>query len=220
MLDNERQHAHVFGTCDPLQSAGMTRSQKIVKRLFDIVLSLVGLLAVSWLISVCYIVASIDTRSSGIFSQKRIGLGGRIFTLYKIRTMRPNEYLNTNVTTINDPRITKIGRFMRRTKLDELPQLWNVLIGDMSFVGPRPDVPGFADLLHGDASLILSVRPGITGPASLAFRDEELLLAVQEDPESYNRDIVYPLKVEMNIHYVRSWSFRTDIKCIWHTLFG
>ena len=123
----------------------------------------------------------------------------------------------TTVTTANDPRITKLGSFFRRSKIDELPQLINVLIGDMSFVGPRPDVPGYADKLTGDDRIILSIRPGITGPASLKYRNEELILAKQADPEEYNRTVIYPYKVKINKSYVETWEFTGDIHYIWRT---
>lgn len=128
--------------------------------------------------------------------------------------------INTNVTTDKDPRITRLGRFFRKTKIDELPQLINVFLGQMSFVGPRPDVPGFADKLTGDDRIILTVRPGITGPATLKFRDEEKLLAAQSDPERYNREVIYPEKVRLNREYVENYSFWQDIKYIFQTILG
>ncbi|WP_326521436.1 sugar transferase [Halomonas kalidii] len=143
-----------------------------------------------------------------------------MFTLYKIKTMRPSPAISISVTAANDPRITRVGRFLRKTKIDELPQLWNVLVGDMSFVGPRPDVPGFADQLDGDAALILSVRPGITGPATLHFRREEELLSEQPDSDAYNRVVVYPEKVRINMEYIRGWCLKKDISLIWKTLVG
>ncbi|MGM0760450.1 MAG: sugar transferase, partial [Thermodesulfobacteriota bacterium] len=103
-------------------------------------------------------------------------------------------------------------------KIDALPQLINALKGDMSFVGPRPDVPGYADLLEGEDRVILSVRPGITGPATLHYRDEEALLAEQDDPEAYNRDVIWPDKVRLNREYVENWSFRKDLQYIWQTV--
>lgn len=220
MRDDERYLVCPCVSGDAPCPVGLRPRERYTKRLFDIVLSLVGLIAAWWLILVCYVIATIDTRRSGMFAQKRIGLEGRPFILYKIRTMRPDDHFRTTVTATGDPRVTLIGGFMRKTKLDELPQLWNVLMGDMSFVGPRPDVPGFADKLEGEASLILSIRPGITGPASLEFRNEESLLAAQQDPESYNREVVYPRKVELNLDYIRTWSLAKDIKYIWRTVVG
>ncbi len=128
--------------------------------------------------------------------------------------MRARSGVDTTVTTDRDPRVTRIGRILRKSKIDELPQLLNVLVGQMSFVGPRPDVPGFADRLQGDERLILTVRPGITGPATLAYRDEEALLAAQSDPEAFNRDVVYPDKVRLNMDYVSNYRLWVDLKCI------
>lgn len=196
----------------------MTRSQRAVKRAFDIGLALTGLALSGWLIVLAVIAARLDTGQPGIFRQRRIGLDGRGFMLLKIRTMRDARGQATTVTTAGDPRITRLGRLLRRTKLDELPQLLNVLAGDMSFVGPRPDVAGFADMLQGEDRLILSVRPGITGPATLRFRDEERLLADCDDPERYNRDVIFPEKVRLNLDYIRNYRFSDDLKLIWRTV--
>jgi len=133
--------------------------------------------------------------------------------------MRPTKQPGTTVTKRGDPRITRLGAFFRRTKIDELPQLWNVLIGQMSFVGPRPDVPGFADKLTGNEREVLKLRPGITGPATLKYRNEEELLAAQSDPEKYNREVIFPDKVRINLDYMRNWSLRKDISYIWQTVF-
>ncbi|MFB4202409.1 sugar transferase [Arhodomonas sp. KWT2] len=177
-----------------------------------------GLLFTGWLIVLAWLAATVDTRANGFFTQDRVGRHGRVFRVVKIRTMRPSRTVDTTVTTRDDPRITSLGRSLRRTKIDELPQLWNVLLGHMSFVGPRPDVPGYADVLKGADRVILSVRPGITGPATLKYRDEEMLLAAQEDPEAYNREVIYPDKVRLNREYVENWSFRSDLRYIWWTV--
>ena len=140
--------------------------------------------------------------------------------LFKLKTMRNENEVSTFITTATDKRITNFGRFLRKTKLDELPQLWNVLIGEMSLVGPRPDVPGYADQLQDEDRIILSVRPGITGPASLAFKDEEELLAKQENPQQYNDEVIWPEKVRINKAYIKNYSLLTDIKIIWKTVFG
>lgn len=197
----------------------MTPRQAALKRAFDVVGALAGIVLLGWLIVLAYIAATIDTRANGFFIQPRIGRGGRIIHVVKIRTMRPVDGVTTHVTTGKDPRITTLGRFLRRTKIDELPQLFNVLTGDMSFVGPRPDVPGFADRLQGAERLILTVRPGITGPATLAYRDEEMLLASVEDPERYNREVIYPDKVRINLDYIRNWSLGADLRYLWRTVF-
>lgn len=197
---------------------GLTKRQAVVKRSFDVIGSGLGLLATSWLIVLAWIMASFDTQANGMFTQERIGRCGRVFRVVKIRTMRPLAEIDTTVTTHNDVRITRLGHFFRRTKIDELPQLWNVLLGHMSFVGPRPDVSGYADTLEGSDQLILSVRPGITGPATLKYRDEESLLATKEDPETYNLSIIYPDKVRLNRRYVEYWSFWGDLRYIWWTI--
>lgn len=198
----------------------LSHFQAAQKRLFDICLSLIGLLCSWWLILLAWLAASLDTRSNGLFIQKRVGKNGKLFSLVKIKTMRPGHELITSVTQSGDPRITPLGRFFRRTKIDELPQLWNVLLGDMSFVGPRPDVPGFADNLGDEKYLFLSIRPGITGPATLKYRNEEELLAAQDNPEGYNRDVIWPDKVKINLDYIRDWQLINDIKYIWWTMMG
>ncbi len=194
--------------------------QRMLKRLFDVTLSLAGLLLLSELILLFYLFSCLDTRSNGIFRQRRIGRHGKIFHLYKIKTMKRISGFDSTVTTAKDPRITRFGRWLRKTKVDELPQLWNVFVGDMSFVGPRPDVPGFANTLTGEKAIILSVRPGITGPATLKYRDEESLLADKSDPERYNREVIYPDKVMINMDYVQNWTFIYDLKIIFRTLCG
>jgi lipopolysaccharide/colanic/teichoic acid biosynthesis glycosyltransferase len=185
----------------------------------DILGSLVGLVLFSWLIVLAFAVAAIETGENGFFIQQRIGKNGRRFPLIKIRTMRSCGS-GSPVTVDGDSRLTATGRFMRRWKIDEFPQLLNVLVGQMSLVGPRPDVPGFADQVEGEDRLIMAVRPGITGPASLVFRDEERLLAGVDDPEEYNRKVVFPAKVRMNIEYVKRYSLAQDVRFIWLTISG
>jgi lipopolysaccharide/colanic/teichoic acid biosynthesis glycosyltransferase len=199
---------------DPI---GLTSGQALRKRAFDLVVAASGLVLLSWLIAAVLVAATIDTRTFGFFRQERVGRGGKVFRIVKIRSMRIDGSITTSVTTTRDPRITRLGRFWRRTKLDELPQLWNVLRGEMSLVGPRPEVPGFADLLTGTDALILTIRPGITGPATLHFREEERLLALQDDPEEYNRTVLFPAKVQMNLEYIRTYSFRRDLALLWRT---
>lgn len=194
-------------------------SNRFLKRSFDIVLSFFGLIAFSWLIVVAYIVASIETKSNGFFVQERVGRWGETFSVIKIKTMKQVETLRSTVTTSHDVRITKSGKVFRKLKIDELPQLINVLKGDMSFVGPRPDVKGFADTLEGEDRLVLSIRPGITGPATLYYRNEEELLASQQDPEKYNMEVVYPHKTEMNKEYIYNYSFVNDLRYIINTIF-
>ena len=181
--------------------------------------SFLGLMAFWWLILSIWLIATIDTRSNGFFTQKRVGKGGSLFTLIKIKTMKQISGFNTTVTTENDIRITKFGRFFRKTKLDELPTLWNVFIGDMSLVGPRPDVPGYADNLKGNDRRILQLRPGITGPATLKYANEEQLLASVNDPQKYNDEVIFPDKVKINLEYLDNWSIWLDIKIIFKTIF-
>ena len=154
-----------------------------------------------------------------IFKQKRVGQHGKLFTMYKFRSMIAS-HSGSSVSVKGESRITPLGAKLRKYKLDELPELWNVLIGDMSFVGPRPDIPGYADKLEGDDRRMLLLKPGITGLASLKYRNEEELLAEQEYPQWYNDKILFPDKVKINIEYLNHWSFWNDIKIIIYTIFG
>jgi len=190
-----------------------------LKRSFDFFLSLFGLLVFSWLILIVWLIASFGTKSNGFFTQKRVGKDGKLFTLIKIKTMKPLDGIKTTVTTKNDVRITPFGEFLRKWKFDELPSLWNVLKGDMSLVGPRPDVPGYADKLEGFDRRILELRPGITGPATLKYANEEQLLASIDDPEKYNDEVIFPDKVKMNLDYLDNWNLWLDIKIIFKTIF-
>ena len=190
-----------------------------LKRSFDFFLSLFGLLVFSWLILIVWLIASFGTKSNGFFTQKRVGKDGSLFTLIKIKTMKQISGFDTTVTTKNDIRITKLGSFFRKIKLDELPALWNVFIGDMSLVGPRPDVPGYADNLKGNDRRILQLRPGITGPATLKYANEEQLLASVNDPQKYNDEVIFPDKVKINLEYLDNWSIWLDIKIIFKTIF-
>lgn len=203
-----------------LEREGLDAGQAAIKRAFDLVVSAIGLVLSGWLILLAWLAASWDTRSNGFFVQQRVGKDGRLFRVVKIKTMRPSRELSTTVTRSGDPRITPLGRFFRKAKIDELPQLWNVLLGDMSFVGPRPDVPGFADRLTGEERRLLSIRPGITGPATLKYRNEEELLAAAEDPEAYNREVIWPDKVRINLDYIQHWSLGRDLRYIWQTIAG
>jgi lipopolysaccharide/colanic/teichoic acid biosynthesis glycosyltransferase len=152
------------------------------------------------------------------FRQKRVGRHGSLFTIYKFRTMKHAAGSISTITTAEDGRVTPLGRRLRRFKLDELPQLWNVLRGDMSFVGPRPDVPGYLDRLSGDAQALWQLRPGITGPATLLFRREEEMLACIKDYSRFNDEIIYPEKVTLNLAYLRRCSFAIDLGYILATI--
>ena len=184
--------------------------QARVKRLFDVLLGLFLFPFLIVPILLLVLMATLDTRQWGLFSQFRIGQFGRPFKIYKIRTLKQEVHRLGHL----DASATALGKLLRRHKLDELPQLLNVLKGDMSFVGPRPDIAGFADALEGDDRIILKVKPGITGPATLKYKDEELILAQQSDPESYNRTIIWTDKVEINKLYVQDWSFSLDLQLI------
>lgn len=154
-----------------------------------------------------------------IFTQKRIGRDGKLFTMYKFRSMTVG-HGGSSVSVAGESRITPLGAKLRKYKLDELPELWNVLIGDMSFVGPRPDVPGYADKLEGEDRLILKLRPGITGPASLKYKNEEEILAKVDNPQKYNDEVIYPDKVKINLEYYYHHSLMGDIKLIIQTVCG
>lgn len=192
----------------------------IIKILFDRLASLLGLCLLLPVFFVVFIsIMIMMPKGTVIFTQKRVGRYGRLFTMYKFRSMTVN-HLGSSVSVKGESRITPLGAKLRKYKLDELPELWNVLIGDMSFVGPRPDVPGYADKLSGEDRRILLLRPGITGPASLKYRNEEELLAEQEDPQKYNDEVLFPDKVRINLEYLDNWSFGNDIKIIIYTVLG
>ncbi len=200
----------------------------VVKFVFDRVVAFIGLLV---LLPVFIVVAIlIRFRMPGgpvFFSQKRVGRNGRLFTMHKFRTMTV-DHDGSSVSVAGESRITPLGAKLRKYKLDELPELWNVLIGDMSFVGPRPDVPGYADALVGEDREVLQLRPGITGPASLKYRNEEELLARvasdgidgYNDPVKYNNEVIYPDKVRLNRYYLNHYSFWMDLKMIFATVLG
>lgn len=212
-LENQKRSS------DP-SSPGLTSLQRISKRAFDIVVSILGLIVVWPVILVGWVLATISTRKNGFFVHQRIGLGGTKFPMVKLRSMRDVPGVTTTNTAGNDVRITRVGKWLRRLKIDELPQLANVLVGHMSFVGPRPDVEGYTDELKGDDRIVLSVRPGITGPASLTYRHEEKILANVSDPEHHNDNVLWPHKVKINCEYVHQWSFFKDVGYIWQTAFG
>jgi len=198
----------------------MNRRDYLIKRGFDIIVSVLLLFLFGWVILLGFIAATISTRKNGFFLQKRVGENAKLFDVIKLRTMRDLPDVDTTVTTEHDRRITKVGAFLRKTKIDELPQLINVLKGDMSLVGPRPDVPGYADKLEGEDRIILRVKPGITGPASLKYKDEETLLAQQKDPQKYNDEVIYPDKVKINKSYIQNYSFWKDLVYLYQTVAG
>ncbi len=183
-------------------------------------MAFVGLVVLSPILFVVWILIRIKMPDGpAVFTQKRVGKGGILFTMYKFRSMSAH-HSGSTVSVAGESRITPLGAKLRRYKLDELPELWNVFIGDMSFVGPRPDVPGYADKLEGDDRRVLQLRPGITGPASLKYRDEEVLLAAQANPQEFNDKVIYPDKVRINLYYLDHYSFVADIKMIIATVLG
>jgi len=190
------------------------------KRLFDITASFAGLILLSPVLLFIAIWLRLAIPDNPVFfRQIRVGRHGKLFTLVKFCTMKPGHGGNS-ITVAGESRITTVGRFLRRYKLDELPELWNVLIGEMSLVGPRPDVPGYADKLTGNDRRILNLRPGITGLATLKYSNEEELLAQQSEPVKFNDEVLFPDKVRINLEYIENRSFLLDIKIIILTVLG
>jgi len=199
----------------------MSPFHRFIKRGFDIFGAICALTVSGPIILCAAVIARWDTSQSGFFRQTRVGLNGQCFNLLKLRTMRDLPNWTTTVTTCDDPRITRWGKFFRRTKLDELPQLVHVLRGEMSFVGPRPDVPAqWENVSQVDKNVLLSVRPGITGPASLKYRNEEALLATQSDPEVFNRTILFPDKIRINKQYIINYRLWRDLLYLIDTFTG
>lgn len=189
-----------------------------MKYIFDRLTSLFGLLVLWPILLIIAILIRIKMPGVPvIFKQQRVGRNGKLFTMYKFRTMTVL-HSGSSVSVAGEDRITPLGAKLRKYKLDELPELWNVLVGDMSFVGPRPDVPGYADCLAGEEREVLELKPGITGPASLKYRNEEELLAKVEDPQKYNDEVIFPDKVRINLNYLRNRSFWLDVKIIIYTI--
>ena len=199
-----------------------------LKWLFDKLASLFGLIFLSPVLLVVAILIKVKIPGPVLFCQKRVGQYGKLFTVYKFRSMTVKAEASvasrdsdaTSIASTEQNRITPLGEKLRRYKLDELPELWNVLKGDMSFVGPRPDVPGYADQLQGEERDILKLKPGITGPASLKYRNEEELLASVDNPAQYNDEVIFPDKVKLNLYYLKHYSFIKDIQMIICTVLG
>ena len=191
----------------------------MVKRIFDILFSIIGLI----FFSPCFLIVSVlikaDSKGPVFYLQERVGRNGLLFKIIKFRSMIIDQKHNSKITTANDNRITTIGKRIRKLKIDELPELINILIGNMSFVGPRPDVPGYADLLEGKDRLILKLKPGITSLASLKYINEEAILASVEDPIRYNKEVIFPDKVRLNLNYYHNHNIWIDIKVIFATVF-
>ena len=214
-----------------------------LKWLFDKLISLIGLISLSPLLLIVALLIKWKMPGPILFCQQRVGRYGRIFTVYKFRTMTVKAEASvasrnseaTSIASQEQSRITPLGEKLRRYKLDELPELWNVLKGDMSFVGPRPDVPGYADQLQGEDREVLLLRPGITGPASLKYRNEEDILEAVDEAlqkgrsglpigittvQEYNDNVIYPDKVRLNRYYLHHYSLIKDIKMIVCTVLG
>lgn len=189
-----------------------------IKILFDRLISFLGLLFLFPLLLIVAVLIKIFMPNGPIiFKQKRIGQFGNIFIMYKFRTMNVN-HSGSSVSIKGESRITPLGEKLRKYKIDELPGLWNILKGDMSFVGSRPDVPGFADKLIGNDRKILEMKPGLTGPASLKYANEEEILANHEDPIKYNAEVIWPDKIRINLNYYEKRNFLLDLKIMVYTL--
>ena len=201
----------------------------LIKAIFDKLMSLIGLICLSPVLLVVAILIKVKMPGGPVlFRQVRVGKNGRLFTVYKFRSMTVKKGTSTacrgseatSIASEEQDRITPFGEKLRKYKLDELPELWNVLKGDMTFVGPRPDVPGYADRLEGESRDVLKLKPGITGPASLKYRYEEYLLATVDNPQKYNDEVIYPDKVRLNLYYLHHYSFIKDMQMIVCTVFG
>ena len=190
-----------------------------MKRAFDFITAFLAIIILFPLILIIIVILITTSKGSPFFIQERIGRGGIPFRMIKFRSMYVSQVSKSTVSVKGDERITVFGRFLRKYKLDELPELLNVLLGEMSLVGPRPDVPGYADKLTGYERNILKLRPGITGPASLKYANEEEILAKHENPKAYNDKVIYPDKVKINLDYYNNQSIWLDIKIIFATIF-
>ena len=190
-----------------------------LKRSIDLIFSFLGLFLLSPLFFIISIFVKLSSDGPVIFIQRRIGQYGKPFDMYKFRTMIDKSSHQNHITTINDKRVTSLGRFLRKYKLDELPELFNVFIGNMSLVGPRPDVPGYADKLEGEDRKILDLKPGITGIACLTYANEEKLLATKKNPKLFNDTVIWPHKVTLNLQYYYNNNILTDFKIIFSTIF-
>ena len=191
----------------------------MMKRIFDLLFAVLGVILLFPILIIISCIIKLTSKGSVFFIQERVGKEGKTFRMIKFRSMHVVNKSYSTISVKGDIRITKTGAVLRRYKLDELPALWNVLVGDMSLVGPRPDVSGYADKLEGEDRNILKLRPGITGPASLKFANEEELLSKQGSPEKYNDEIIYPEKVRINLDYYYNHNLWIDIKIIFATIF-
>lgn len=190
-----------------------------LKRAFDLVFSFLGLLLLFPVMSLTGLLIKLSSEGPALFRQQRIGRYGKPFTMYKFRTMVLN-HGGSSVSVLGERRITPLGAVLRKLKIDELPELWNIFIGDMSFVGPRPDMPEYVSLLLGEKRDILTIRPGLTSPASIKYANEEEILSRVSNPQKYFDEVIWPDKMEMNLEYIRNRSFIGDVNLIFRTVFG
>jgi lipopolysaccharide/colanic/teichoic acid biosynthesis glycosyltransferase len=201
-------------------TGGPAPRESRAQRYFDIIIALVALILLFPLCAAIALVVRLSSRGPAIFRQTRVGRAGREFRILKFRTMIVDSPSGGPLVTVTrDPRITTVGAFLRKTKLDELPQLVNVLRGEMSIVGPRPEVPKYVALYPRDACIaVLAVRPGMTDYSSIVLRDEQGLLAMEEDPERYYCDHLIPYKLALGAHYARTRTLAQDVRLILLTL--
>ena len=191
------------------------------KRAFDIVASTAGLAVLSPFLALAIVAIKLDSKGPAFFRQVRIGRGGKPFSIWKFRTMVADAPKAGGALTVGrDPRITRVGHWLRRTKLDELPQLINVVVGEMSLVGPRPEVPKYVGVYDENARRVLALAPGITDPASIAFRSESELLGQSDDPERLYIERIMPEKIRINLDYAARAGFFSDLGVIFQTIFG
>ena len=190
-----------------------------MKRIFDFIVSLIGIVVLFPIFIFVSFLVKISSDGPIFFIQERVGLHAEKFQMIKFRSMTVKQVSNSTISVKGDVRITKIGVFLRKFKFDELPELWNVLKGDMSLVGPRPDVCGYADNLKGEDRKILELRPGITGVASLEYFNEEDVLLTKDNPLKFNDEVIYPHKVRLNLDYYHNNNLWIDIKIIFATIF-
>lgn len=197
----------------------MSKTNQVIKRIFDIIMSLIGIIILSPLLIIVSIAIKVSSPGNILFLQKRVGKNGEEFNIYKFRTMVSDaEKLGKQITVGNDSRITKVGAFLRKFKIDELPQLFNVFNGDMSLVGPRPEVPKYVALYNEEQRKVLSIRPGITDMASLRYRDENDILGKVDNPEEYYINVIMQDKLKLNLEYIEKSNIIFDISLILKTI--
>jgi lipopolysaccharide/colanic/teichoic acid biosynthesis glycosyltransferase len=188
------------------------------KRFLDVTVAFLALLFLVLPISLIALSISLTSGLPIFFTQKRVGRYGKIFYIKKFRTMVVRSQEDSVITIAKDARVTPLGVYLRKWKLDELPQFWNVLVGEMSLIGPRPDVPGYADQLQGNEARLLYLRPGITGPATLIYQNEAEIMAQVSDPLEYKNQVIFPDKVRINLEYLETCSLTKDLYYVWQTV--